>query len=233
MLYGSGAEQLTLWPEDSHASHTRSQAPGRGAKTSGTCGPSTHESSEKSDPVGYSLRTYLASALQQRTRCSLTWTRRATPAGRSWWVLTTLGRPTEGSGSGSWATPRVAVLDGHATPMDCPSHGWDLPAQAKHWATPQARDWQDSGPTQGNRKSPNIGTQAIRLSCEAGPPDSESSSGNGKRRDWPTARAERFGAPDSHGRAPIRVSLNPAWVLQLLGGPDGWLPDGTSRFLRF
>jgi len=28
------------------------------------------------------------------------------------------------------------------------------------WASPQARDWKDSGPTQGNRKSPNLGTQA-------------------------------------------------------------------------
>ncbi len=28
------------------------------------------------------------------------------------------------------------------------------------WARPQARDWKDSGPTQGARKSPNLGTQA-------------------------------------------------------------------------
>jgi len=28
------------------------------------------------------------------------------------------------------------------------------------WASPNARDWKDTGPTQGNRKSPNLGTQA-------------------------------------------------------------------------
>lgn len=219
----------------SPVSPTPSRGSARGATTSVTCGLSSHEWCEKFDPLGCSLRTSLASALQQRTRCSLTWTRRATPAGRSWWVLTTLERPTEGSASGSWATPRVSVLDGHATPMDCPTHGWDLPAQAQHWASPQARDWKDSGPTQGNRKSPNIGTQATRLSCEAGPPDPESSSGSGRLRDWPTvqARDHKGPAPQGHtkgGRdltseagARTRGSLNPAWVAQLMGLPDGWL----------
>lgn len=41
--------------------------------------------------------------------------------------------------------------------------------------------------------------------------------------EWPTPRANRHGAPDSHGKSPIRGSLNPAWVGQLMGFPDGWL----------
>ena len=76
------------------------------------------------------------------------------------------------------------------------------------WASPQARDWKDSGPTQGNRKSPNLGTQAhfptpkasdgrskgtggtpdhgLDAMARAGLLDPESSSTSGKSRDWPT-----------------------------------------------
>lgn len=260
MRYASGAEQLTLWPEVSPASPTRLQEAARGERTSVTCGPSSHGWCERFDPDGCWLRTSLASALQQRTRCSLIWTRRATPAGRSWWVLTTLERPTEGSGCGSLATPRVSVLDGHATPMDCPSHGWDLPAQTKHWATATSRDWRsgcasaethakNSRPLSqatwhtpqaqdceqaGSANRPAL-THQTRLSCEAGPPDPESSNGSGRLRDWPTvqARDHKGPAPQGHtkgGRdltseagARTRGSLNPAWVSQLMGLPDGWL----------
>ena len=44
------------------------------------------------------------------------------------------------------------------------------------WFTPQARDWKDTGPTQGNRKSPNLGTQVIRAAgptCDGKSPTSE------------------------------------------------------------
>lgn len=38
--------------------------------------------------------------------------------------------------------------------------GQVVDASSGLWARPQARDWKDSGPTQGARKSPNLGTQA-------------------------------------------------------------------------
>jgi hypothetical protein len=87
------------------------------------------------------------------------------------------------------------------------------------WASPQARDWKDSGPTQGNRKSPNLGTQTwatpqsfdandchrsaealaraktkrgcanLREQVQPGLLDQGSHSTSGKRRGWPTAQA--------------------------------------------
>ena len=101
--------------------------------------------------------------------------------------------------------------------------------KANLWATASARDWRSGEASEAThaRNSRPLNEQVTRLYCEAGPPDPESSSASGKRRDWPTARAERFGAPDSHGRAPIRGSLNPAWVAQVMGVPDGWL-DGCD-----
>lgn len=56
------------------------------------------------DPGGSSLRTYLLSALAERTGCSGTWKESATPARRSWWVLSTSGPPTGGTGCSSWPT---------------------------------------------------------------------------------------------------------------------------------
>ena len=192
------ALQLTLWPAASHdhASHTPSQAHARGERTSGTCGPSSHEWCEKFDPDGCWLRTFLASALQQRTRCSLIWTRRATPAGRSWWVLTTLERPIAGSASGSWPTAKASE-ETHA------------------------------------RNARPLNEQVTRLSCEAGPPDPESSSGSGRPRDsWatPDASGQNWSHRTEHRRLPLhrqvgaaRGSLNPDWVASLMGVPDGWL----------
>lgn len=334
------ADLWTSSAEDSHASRSASPGSRKGPKTSGTSGPKCHESSEKSDPVGYSLRTYLASELSRLTSSSKTWKDRGTPAGRSWWVLTTSEGRTAARGCGlsegsDWPTPTAhesetrtncggsngrvgperpmlagaARLWPTATAGDAKGSGaagystesgrhsgttltdaaadgsrgslthmrgnptllgkatWPTPraedseqtgahggkadtltSASRLWACPQARDWKDSGPTQGNRKSPNLGTQC------AGLPDQESHSTHGKPQDcptptahdgrrpgvdihstqggnlsrdvameWPTPRANRHGAPDSHGKAPIRGSLNPRWVAQLQGFPVDWL----------
>lgn len=160
-----------------------------------------------------------------------------------------------------------------------------LTSASRLWARPQARDWKDSGPTQGNRKSPNLGTQCAGLLAPESPStlgkpqdwptptahdgrrpgvDIHSTQGGNLSRDvakewatpqahdaapgdasrvgrygtkhggrnlndetvameWPTPRANRHGAPDSHGKAPIRGSLNPRWVAQLMGFPTDWL----------
>jgi hypothetical protein len=77
-----------------------------------------------------------------------------------------------------------------------------------HWPTARAedsecsgapRDWKASGPTQGSRKSPNLGTQAHI----SGQRPQDSPNGNGKSRGWPTARAQDAGdspnlTPEAH-----------------------------------
>ena len=231
------ALQLTLWPAASHdhASHTPSQAHARGERTSGTCGPSSHEWCEKFDPDGCWLRTFLASALQQRTRCSLIWTRRATPAGRSWWVLTTLERPIAGSASGSWPTAKASDEKDGRRGADL-RHGRQLAEEARRtWATASARDWRSglaSEETHARNARP-LNEQVTRLSCEAGPPDPESSSGSGRPRDsWatPDASGQNWSHRTEHRKLPLhrqvgaaRGSLNPDWVASLMGVPDGWL----------
>lgn len=63
--------------------------------------------------------------------------------------------------------------------------------------------------------------------------DQASRSTSGKSQDWPTPRASREGAPDSHGKAPIRGVLNAKWVAQLMGYPPDWcdLPSDTIEKL--
>lgn len=301
-------DRWILSAEASPASPSASPGSRKGQKTSGTSGPRCHESSEKSDPVGYSLRTYLACELSRLTSCLKTWKDRGTPAGRSWWVLMTSEGRTGENAFGSlqdWGTPRVTTNGGrgngartkgsrledqacwptpHGMQVDNPRMagpaGNELGrAVTKDWATPAARDWKDSGPTQGNRKSPNLGTQCAGLLAPESPSTlgkpqdwptpnaADAIGGKGPRigmsptgqmpdgskatvnlraaivlkdaeflhrfamsirdeiqaTEWPTPRANRHGAPDSHGKTPIRGSLNPRWVAQLMGFPTDWL----------
>lgn len=58
-------------------------------------------SSTRSDLFGHALRTCLASELEAPTGYALNWKHSTTPSGRSWWVLGTPGRRTEGTESGS------------------------------------------------------------------------------------------------------------------------------------
>jgi hypothetical protein len=85
--------------------------------------------------------------------------------------------------------------------------GQSLEAVASAWATPNQRDWKDTGPTQGNRKSPNVGTQAHQC---VGQQDRANS--------------------NTHGKP--RGSLNPAWVAQLMGYPSGWLDLPVETLLE-
>ena len=75
------------------------------------------------------------------------------------------------------------------------------------WASPNARDWKDSGASQGNRKSPNLGTQVH----------------------WPTPTVcgnyNRKGASSKSGDGLATKAggkLNPNWVEWLMGWPPGW-----------
>lgn len=101
--------QSMLWSADFHVNRTPSPASDSGRPTSGTCGPSTHGSFEPSDPVGSLLRMSLVCALPPQMRSSVTWKKRATPAGRPWWVLSTSELVLLDSEYGLW--PRPAARD--------------------------------------------------------------------------------------------------------------------------
>lgn len=97
------------------------------------------------DPVGSLLRMSLASVLSERTRFSNHWKEAATPAGRSWWVLTTSERPIEESGSSSspgW--PTSTTEDAEHSGRRKPGKGSTLTVARTDWPTAGARDYKDS-----------------------------------------------------------------------------------------
>lgn len=147
------------------------------------------------------------------------------------WPTATVG---DGKASGTrTGTPKAQSTASHSgTSLTDAANGL--------WASPLARDWKDSGPTQGARKSPNLGTQA-----HAGLLDQGSHSGSGKSRDlWntPTVADLRpgrnpetletrghWGTGNNTGnlrddvlRGKSRGVLNSKWVAQLMGYPSDW-----------
>lgn len=170
------------------------------------------------DPLGHSLRTWLLSEFEASTGSPLTWRARATPSGRFWWVLERLSElPTGESGSSS---------------------------SAAEWFSPQARDWKDSGPTQGRRHSPNLGTQVWRAG--SGAPAARTSGASGTASTSSSAPVPRSksgrSTPTSSRRAGRRdletsrtptagkcLGLNSRWWAQLMGFPSDWCELADSE----
>ena len=69
------------------------------------CGTKCYGWCANADPIGWSLRMSLRYASAARTGSWPDWRRRATPAGRSWWVLRMPPHPTGAPGSSFWPTP--------------------------------------------------------------------------------------------------------------------------------
>jgi hypothetical protein len=209
-------EQSTLWsaasPNDPartcpSPARERASRKGRGAGSGSRC----VGSSESADPVGYSLRTSLLSALTEATGFSLTWKHSATPAGRSWWVLGRSGLRIGGNGcgsSGDWQTPTVAPMvkgctytyDGGDKTMPRPS----LLGQVL-WPTLMAGNekWCGSPLEVGGASARRIMRDSLGL------PDPASRSTNGKNRG---------------------SVLNAKWVAQLMGYPPDWC-DISLRYV--
>lgn len=105
-----GSDQFTLWPE-AHPAKTPAQPTASKAARGSTdlardCSGKPSASSENSDPIGLALRTSLLSELAAMTGYTMRWKRRATPSGRSWWVLCAQAPHTSGSVFGLLPAPR-------------------------------------------------------------------------------------------------------------------------------
>lgn len=253
----SRRSQQTLFAEstpslaDSPASPSPSRARGAATRTRGGSGPKCSASSENSDPVGSSLRTYLASALSALTRSSRIWSKRATPLGRSWWVLTTSERPTDASASSSW--PTASARHWKDTPgMARESTNADgstrnrvdqLPravfAARSSWPTPTAGDADASGNRNLAGSKAHAGTSLTDAVLSGqrprGPLDPASPSTDGSRPGssmWPTPASESAdgGTKGLDGGAGARSMLPPSFG-------KGWRaklnPDWVSCLMGF
>lgn len=241
-----GAGMLTLSPAGSHA---KTSAPPERALAlkarDPACGDTWRGSFVRYDHDSSSWRTHQFSLLGGLESYSETWPRWGMMRGGACWELTTWAPPTSGIGSGSsppaarWQTPTTAaarsgpaglrnsdgfpMLSGQVAALEA-SGG----TVTQRWPTPNARDWKDSGPTQGARKSPNLGVMVH----------------------WPTPREQMARRAQHHtesrGRSNLEEEvgasvpgggrLNPSWVAWLMGWPIGWTasePLGMDRFQRW
>lgn len=194
---------------------------------------------------GSSLKTFLACELSRLTGFSLRWNESATPAGRSWSVLSILARHTEGIGCGSWPTPKAADGRPKGNGGARKSPGLDQMARQSQWPTPAFRDWKADGHCAAAqaRKSPCL-PAAVHLQTWPSPMAHEARLGyqgrtnpdaKGSQKSLTTIAVDCAGLPAQASHSTIgkpRGSLNQAWVAQLQGVPDGWLDLPEKVLLR-
>jgi len=95
------------------------------------------------------------------------------------------------------------------------------------WPTQNQRDWKDTGATQGNRKSPNLGTMVHQ---QATPCAGDYRSPNLN----PCKNGQKIEPLSGHALpAQVGGQLNPTWVEWLMGWPLGWTDCAASATDKF
>ena len=208
------------------------------------------ESSVKFDPASRSWKTRQCSLLGDLEPASETWPRWGIMRDGESWELSTPALLTSENESGYWPTPRTTGLDGGSNSRKAAKARGMWPtiraadgerggrgdliqairgnenSHYKLWPTPNQRDWKDTGATQGNRKSPNLGTMAARFPTPTssmvtmGDMEQARHAGNGSRPSYKDAN--RDGG-----------SLNPTWVEWIMGWPLGWTDCAASATDKF
>ena len=203
------------------------------------------------------LTLYLAgfhAKTSQQQEKEMAWTESEAECGDTWrgWLA------KYDQDSSSWKTPQCSLLGEEQESLaTLPRWGmtvagllWELQTLAPLtketecglWASPNAGDWKDSGASQGNRKSPNLGTQVhwptpLALDWKPRGPNSKQQGLSEKVKQWPTPRTKGMcggsGSWDLLNKnttveearqmgAGNGGKLNPTWVEWLMGWPLGW-----------
>jgi hypothetical protein len=131
----------------------------------------------------------------------------------------------------SWKTAQCSLLEEEPELLETlPRWGmtvngllWELPTlelitnetESGLWASPNARDWKDSGASQGKRKSPNLGTQVHWPTPRTKGMCGGSGSWDLLNKNTTVEEARQMGAGNGG-------KLNPTWVEWLMGWPLGW-----------
>lgn len=179
----------------------------------------------------------------------MAWKRKATPGGRSWWVLDTSAPRTAETASGSWPTAKAS--DGRTKGTGgSPDRGLDAMARAglinQSWITPQARDGENRGvqsmrervaqghsmslPEQVKDESPPESAWPTPTATDAKASGAAGYSTESGRHSGTTLTDATVGPRGPESRSTTgksRARLNHRWVAQLMGFPSDWL-DGID-----
>ena len=250
----SDSSQSTSSAEDSHAPTSplpeKAQVSAlKKRRPAAAYGMKWHELLAKSDPLGYSLRTYLRSACEALTGFSLIWRLSDTPAKRLWWVLGRSEHRTSGIEFGSWPTVDKSCGDrgGAMLTGDRPSgqsrqvsindavkQNCAPPPVTKDWQTPSAQQFEKRRQVgQTERNELLLLGQARRWPTPKAQNDKASGPSRiGCRVDLQTIAGQPDPASPSTTGKP-RGLLNSAWVAQLMGWPENYFAELESAMTEY
>jgi len=230
--------EQTSSPLASHASRTLAPGSEWATRMTELSGLSLARSLRESSPIGSLLRTLLASSAWRSTACYLTWKRKATKQGRSYFQLAPSTPRTDGIGSGLWATPRASEAEHPGRRSTLHGGQIGLAEQVNNsvlWPTPRA---QENGQNLHWQKKGYALSAAVKLFPT--PRATEWKNPKGKtgnrtpedanRAGWtlsevamlPTPTANRWDGLQSHGVNVVEGSLNPQFVEYLMNFPTDW-----------
>ena len=143
-------EQLTLFQEDSRASHSVLPGSDEAKMMTVISGRKCCELYRKYGPLGSLVRMLLGSSIWRSTRCYLTWKASDTPARRLLFRLAPSTPRIVGTDAQLWPAPTAA--DSYTGNMKSTQqkpgsmHSVNLSDAVKMWPTPKASDCKGSGP---------------------------------------------------------------------------------------
>lgn len=233
-------EQLTLFQEDSPASHFPWLESKKVKGTSVTCGRKCSELSEKLSRVGSWVRTYLESCDLPGPGWSRTWSVKDTTLPCLLLRLRLSERRTDGNASPLWPTVRShEVGDYQYDHGDKSKKRLTLTGAAKthnpFWPTPRASEYKGCGP---------IGSKSAEAWNKQGYLTARVLYATPNARDWKSATAAEWDNPNRSrdlNRQIAKLSeggtsteerngqLNPTWVEWLMGFPLGWTDLNASE----
>jgi hypothetical protein len=160
LMENLGEELLMLYLAAFHAKTSQPQEKAQELmERDQECGEKWHASFVKYDPDSSLWRTHQCSLLGDLEPFSETWPQWGLMRDGECWeqrMLEQTIRETESglspNGVDTFHTPNTTGLDGGSNSRKA--------LKKRQWMSPQSRDWKDTGTSQGNRKSPNLGTQA-------------------------------------------------------------------------
>ena len=166
--------QLTLFPEDSPASHTVLLGSDSPKKTSGTCGLSLSELRENYGQNTLLVRMLMASYQQYMSQFAPTWKKKITKSGRSVYRLALSERTMKDTGFVFLASPRASQdfkpirkktpqeRSGKHGQTMCSSLGTIFPERIGQYINPQFAEWMMGFPIGwGDIRSTNSGCSVM------------------------------------------------------------------------
>ena len=219
----NGSQQTELFPMsssvDSPVKISASQEKALELRASGRAyGRSTPVLLASYDPNTSSWRTSQRCLVEGWTRYSETWPRSGLMRSGTAYQLPPLVPLTEGTGFGSWPTPRKNDAEKRGNLANDIRNG--LPAAARYWPNPTTRDWKDgSAQSCGGVPINGLLGRAIHWPTPAGPNDTGGVVGLGGGAGNRQKLYRMLGYEE--GKKMACGSLNPYWVEWLMGFPIG------------